>query len=159
MAWSTVANQNVFILRRPIALKGKPIMARKIMALLMILSLFVSLANAHGHQIEPPEEIQIKQYRTEINELMSQLPPPEAREAYAAALASLRRKLRDLLIEKKERLTRDIQVLRSKASSPEARDYIQKLEAVISSITIEVEALDEALRSNLIATCTQIALC
>ena len=120
-------------------------MARELASLLMILSLFGPLVNAHAQQTETPEEAQIRQYRAEINELTSRLPPSEAQDAHAAALARVRKKLRDLLIERRGGLKRDIQVLRS----PESRDYVTRLEALVSSITAEVEVLDAALAQNL----------
>jgi hypothetical protein len=137
-------------------MKGERIMARKVKALVMLLSLFVSLVNVYAQQTESPEETKITQYRTETNELTSRLPPSEAREAHAAALGSLRRKLRDLLIEKRDRLTKDIQALKATTSSPEFGDYIARLEVVISSINAEVEALDEALKQNLVAAASTI---
>jgi hypothetical protein len=103
-------------------------------------------------QPDSPEETQIKQYRAEINSLMSRLPPAEAREGHATAIASLRKKLRDLLIEKRGGLKRDIQVLRSTTSSSDSGAYIAKLEEVMSGITAEVDALDRALDSPVIAS-------
>jgi len=115
---------------------------------LVLLSFLVSSINAYAQQPETPEEIQIKQYRAEIGELTSRLPPSEAQDAHAAALASLRRKLRDLLIEKRGGVKRDIQVLRSTTSSPESRDYLARLEAVVSSITKEVDVLEVLTQSS-----------
>src|SRR5690349_11231553 len=120
------------------------VMLRKLASLLMILSLLGSAVNVHAQQSESPEDAQIKQYRAEISVLTSQLPPAEAQAAHAAALVALRRKLRDLLIERRGGLKRDIQVLRSQ----ESHEYVARLEAVISSITTEVNALDEALPQN-----------
>ena len=120
-------------------------MAQKLVSLLMILSLSGSLVSAYAQHTETPEEAQIKQYRTELNELTSRLPPSEAKDAHAAALARVRKKLRDLLIERRGGLKRDIQVL----SSPESREYVARLEAIVSSITAEVDALDAALTQNL----------
>jgi hypothetical protein len=123
-------------------------MTRKVASLLMILSISVSLGNVHAQQTESPEETQIKQYRIEINELTARLPPSEAQDAHAAVIGVLRRKLRDLLIEKKGGLKRDIQVFRSTARSPESLNYAAKLEAVLSTVSAEVAALDQTLTAN-----------
>lgn len=116
-------------------------MVRKLASLLMIMSLLGSVVNVRAQQTESPEDAQIKQYRAEINVLTSQLPPVEAQAAHDSALVSLRRKLRDLLIERRGGLKRDIQLLRSQ----ESQEYVSRLEAVVSSITTEVNALDQVL--------------
>jgi len=123
-------------------------MTRRVASLLMILSISVSLGNVHAQQTESPEETQIKQYRIEINELTARLPPSEAQDAHAAVIGVLRRKLRDLLIEKKGGLKRDIQVFRSTARSAESLNYAAKLEAVLSTVSAEVAALDQTLTPN-----------
>lgn len=127
-------------------------MTRKLASLLIILTVFVTSVNARMQQPDSPEETQIKQYRAEINSLMSRLPPAEAREGHAVAIASLRKKLRDVLIETRGSLKRDIQVLRSTTSSSDSGAYIAKLEEVVSGITAEVDALDRALNSPVIAS-------
>jgi hypothetical protein len=119
-------------------------MVRKLASLVMILSLLGSVVNVRAQQTESPEDAQIRQYRAEINVLTSQLPPAEAQATHAAALVSLRRKLRDLLIERRGGLKRDIQLLRSQ----ESQEYVARLEAVVSSITTEVNALDQTLTGS-----------
>src|SRR5215213_5352146 len=113
MVWSTIVNQNIFILRQLInttrelpqrhrELRGctekssnlrttreEVVMIRKLTSLLVLLSFLASSINAYAQQPETPEERQIKQYRAEIGELTSRLPPSEAQDAHAAALASL----------------------------------------------------------------------
>lgn len=112
------------------------------LALIVALSL---ASAAWGMQTQTPEESQIKQYREEIGRLMKISPPTEARDAHLNALTSLRRKLRDLLVEKRGALKKDIRDLQTENASAEYQAYVKQLESVMEDVDGEVQSLDAAL--------------
>lgn len=112
------------------------------LALIIALSLTVA---ARGRQAQTSEELKIKQYREEIGRLLKVSPPPEARDGHLKALISLRGKLRDLLVEKRGALKKDIRDLQSENASAEYREYVKQLESVLRDVEGEVQSLDSAL--------------
>jgi len=121
-------------------------MKRKVFSLVMIFGLvLLPVINGRGQQSELPEEAQIKQYREEIRMLSGRTPPLEAQEAHARALAIIRRRLRDLLLEKRGALKKDIRDLQSAAASAEYQAYVKQLEKTLQSVNSEVQGLDQAL--------------
>src|SRR6266516_1483997 len=63
------------------------------------------------------DEASIKQHRAEIQKLAAKTPPPETKAAHDQTLAQLRRELRDLLLQKKGALKKDIQDLQTSNAS------------------------------------------
>lgn len=101
------------------------------------------------------EESQIKQYREEIRVLAAKTPPAELRETFGRNLLSLRRKLHDLLLEKRGALKKDIRDLQSPNASPELQDTVKQLQDLLENLNGEVQRLkDDMDRAPALAAAT-----
>jgi hypothetical protein len=109
----------------------------------MLSALFLISAGAIAQQPPLPEEVQINQYREEIRLLVAKPPASDSLlEAHRIALASLRGKLRDLLMQKVGALKKDIRDLKLSNSSVELQHYVQRLETELKDVQAEIQGLD-----------------
>ncbi len=91
------------------------------------------------------DEALIKQHREDIQKLALKSPPPEAKAAHEQALAQLRKELRDLLLQKKGSLKKDIQDLKSPNASAAYQSYVKQLGDILKSVDDEILGLDKDL--------------
>lgn len=103
-----------------------------------------------GQQPNPvaDDEASIQQHREEIKKLEGKTPPPEAKAIHEQALAQLRSELRDLLLQKKGALKKDIQDLQSQKASPAYQGYVKQLGDLLQSLNNEIQGLDQALAGS-----------
>ena len=88
-----------------------------------------------------PEESQIRQYRAEIRALSATSPPPELQDTFRRNLLSLRRKLHDLLLEKRGGVKKDIRDLQAPNGSPELQDTVKQLQGLLQTLDSEIAGL------------------
>jgi len=124
--------------------------ARVLFGLLLTVSLLVVLTPAQQPALLD-DEGQIKQWRSDIEAMIENRPRPGSRaEAdYLVSLTSLRKKLRDLLVEKRGAIKSKIINLKSR-STKEIQSYVAALETELQDVSSEVAALDQAVGGNVI---------
>ena len=94
------------------------------------------------------DEASIKQHRDEIQKLAAKTPPPETKTAHDQTLAQLRRELRDLLLQKKGAVRKDIQDLQSPNASTSYQNYLKQLGELLRSVEDEITGLDGDLSAS-----------
>jgi hypothetical protein len=136
---------------------------RELLALVVVISVFASVASGFSppQQGQPgDDEEQIKIYRNQIRVLIENAPSPgSAAEAdYRSSLLSLRRKLRDLLGEKRGAWKAKIGNLQPMASTPEIARVVTALQDELRGVESEVADLEVALvQASPIASASPVA--
>src|SRR5262245_39428800 len=120
---------------------------RRVLALVISFSVLVSASSVVALAQQPSaanDEAQIKSYRSQIRVLVENAPSAgSAAEAdYNAAVLSLRRKLRDLLVEKRGAWKSKIGNLQPLNSTPEIARVVTALQAELQTVESEVTGLD-----------------
>jgi|GEM_PF-1090399 len=121
---------------------------RELLALLIVFSVLVSVSFADSLVQQPADdEAQIKTYRNQIRVLTENAPSPgsNAEADYRASVASLRRKLRDLLVEKRGAWKAKIRNLQPLATTPEIARVVAALQEELKTVDSEVTDLDALL--------------
>jgi len=122
-------------------------MKTKLARVISVLAFTVSLAaGAWGQQAPLSDDELIEQYRSDIRLMLDNTPSPGApeEETYRNSLLGLRRKLRDLLVEKRGALKSRMQNLRAGASA-EVQAVVGSLASTLERVNGEVDAIDRAL--------------
>ena len=113
---------------------------------LVLAALLLTAGGVIAQQSPSQDEVQINQYREEIRLLAAKPPVSNSMlEAHRVALASLRGKLRDLLMQKVGALKKDIRDLKLSNSSVELQQYVQRLDTELKDVQGEIQGLDSAL--------------
>jgi hypothetical protein len=125
----------------------------------LMLGAMLLIAGGVIAQTPSPEEVQINQYREEIR-LLAAKPPASSSmlEAHRIALASLRGKLRDLLMQKVGALKKDIRDLKLSTSSVELQQYVQRLDAELKDVEGEIHGLDTTLPGPALSLSAPVSL-
>ncbi|HEX8459605.1 MAG TPA: hypothetical protein VF656_20090 [Pyrinomonadaceae bacterium] len=116
-------------------------LARLVFALALTL---VPAARSWGQDATLTDEAKIKQYQSTIQLMINNAPPAgsAAEPTYRSGLLSLRRKLRDLLLEKRGAYKQSIRNLQPQTNVPEVQALLRQFQSELQSVETELKKLD-----------------